>query len=221
LREETLAIQKVKLGPNHPSTLISMHNLANSYGAVGRHADALKLLEETLALRKAQFPPDHRRTLETMWGIAYTLTQLGRGAEAVAVIDDCLRQAAGKLVDPRMVPVLFEMRLRHFEKTKNAKGCQETAQMWEALNRGDAASLYRAGCIRAVTAAVLRAAEKTESSAKAAAAESDRAMAWLQKAAAAGFKDAPRMAKDSDLAALREREDFKKLLAELEAKTKS
>jgi hypothetical protein len=42
-------------------------------------------------------------------------------------------------------------------------------------------------------------------------------MAWLRKAVAAGFKDAGQMAKDSDLDALREREDFKKLMAELAA----
>ena len=50
--------------------------------------------------------------------------------------------------------------------------------------------------------------------------QADLAMAWLHKAVAAGFKDAEHMKKDKDLDALREREDFKKLLAELEAKKK-
>ena len=31
LFEETLALQKAKLGPDHPDTLVSMNNLAGSY----------------------------------------------------------------------------------------------------------------------------------------------------------------------------------------------
>ena len=43
-------------------------------------------------------------------------------------------------------------------------------------------------------------------------------MAWLLKAVTAGFKEAEQMKQDKDLDALRDREDFKKLLAELKAK---
>src|SRR5262249_25126715 len=43
----------------------------------------------------------------------------------------------------------------------------------------------------------------------------DRAMELLRQAVQAGCKDAAYMAKDTDLDPLREREDFKKLLAEL------
>ena len=66
LREETLALQKAKLGPDHPDTLSSMDNLAISYADLGRHADALKLREETLALTKAKLGPDHPDTLLSM-----------------------------------------------------------------------------------------------------------------------------------------------------------
>ena len=44
------------------------------------------------------------------------------------------------------------------------------------------------------------------------------AMEWLKKAVDAGFKDVAQIKKDDDLAALREREDFKKLLTDLEAR---
>ena len=44
----------------------------------------------------------------------------------------------------------------------------------------------------------------------------DRAIELLQKAVKAGYKDAAHMAKDLDLDPLRDRDDFKKLLAELE-----
>ena len=43
----------------------------------------------------------------------------------------------------------------------------------------------------------------------------DRAMECLQKAVKAGYKDHALMTKDTDLDPLREREDFKELLADL------
>ena len=45
-------------------------------------------------------------------------------------------------------------------------------------------------------------------------------MELLHKAVKAGYKDAAHMAKDKDLDALRDREDFKKLVAEMGATTK-
>src|SRR5206468_1994294 len=45
--------------------------------------------------------------------------------------------------------------------------------------------------------------------------QADLAMEWLRKTVTAGFKDAAQIAKDKDLDALRGRDDFKKLLAEL------
>ena len=57
LCEETLALKKAKLGPDHPDTLMSMNNLAGSYAALGRHAEALKLIEETLAHGKPSSAP--------------------------------------------------------------------------------------------------------------------------------------------------------------------
>lgn len=48
----------------------------------------------------------------------------------------------------------------------------------------------------------------------------DRAMELLQKAVATGWRNAAHMAKDTDLDALRDRADFQKLTAALEAKSK-
>jgi tetratricopeptide (TPR) repeat protein len=217
LNEETLVLMRAKLGPDHPDTLQSMNNLAVSYNKLGRHADALKLREETLALRKAKLGPDHPDTLQSMWGLAFSLVKLDRGAEAVPVIDECVRRAAGKPVDPGLIPGVMEVRLRHFEKAKDAPGCRATAEMWENLNRTDADSLYESACMRAVTASVIHATDKSPEAAKQADAEADRAVAWLKQAIAAGYKDAAHMAKDKDLDALRDREGFKKLVAELEA----
>ncbi len=219
LYEETLALQKAKLGPDHSDTLMSMMNLASGYGALGRHPDALKLHEETLALRQANLGPYHPETLLSMWGVADSLVQLNRGAEAVPIIDECVRRAADKVVDPRLLPEVMGLRVQHFEKTKDAAGCRQTAEMWEKLNRADADSLYNAACFRAVTAAVLRGTDlKSVRQPRDADAEAERAMTWLKQAVVGGFKNAAHMKKDKDLDALRQREDFKGLLGELEKK---
>ena len=83
--------------------------------------------------------------------------------------------------------------------------------MWEKLNRTDAGSLYDAACYRAVAAGLylksIRLAEAT--------ADADRAVAWLAKAVAAGFRDRERVQTDDDLAVVRIRPDFQKLVASL------
>src|SRR5262249_20608110 len=146
----------------------------------GRHADALKLCEETLSLRRAKLGPDHPDTLLSMGGVAESLVKLDRGPEAVPVIDDCVQRATGKVVHPHLLPGLMVLRLRLFEKARDAVGCGQPAEMWETLKRADADSLYNAACMRAVTAAVLRAADMSPEGGKQADAEADRAVAWLQ-----------------------------------------
>jgi tetratricopeptide (TPR) repeat protein len=217
LWEKTLALQKAELGPDHPDTLTSMMGLAHSYYKLRRYAEALELSQEALALRKAKLGPDHPDTLLSMWGVAVSLVELHRGGEALPIIDECLQRATGKEVHPRLLPGVMDLRLRHFEKARDAAGCRATAEMWEKLGRTDADSLYKAACYRAVTAGVLRATAKGPDAAKQANAEAERAMAWLRKALAAGYDNVGRIKKDRHLRALRNRKDFKKLLADLQS----
>jgi serine/threonine protein kinase len=218
LFEQTLALRETKLGPEHPDTLKTMHNLANCYHPLGRHAEALKLHEETLALRMTKLGPDHRDTLKSMGAVAESLAKLERSAEAVPIIDECVRRAAGKLCcRSHLLPNVMSTRLRHFEKFRDAAGCRQTAEMWENLKRTDADSLYTAARMRAVTAAVLRAADKSPESAKHVDAEVDRAMTWLKQAAAAGYKDA-HMKQDRDFTALRDQADFSNLVTMLQVR---
>jgi tetratricopeptide (TPR) repeat protein len=212
LYEETLALQKAKIGADHPDTFQTMYNLANSYAALGRHADAFQLGEETLALHKAKLGPAHPRTLASMESVAHSLVQLGRDAEALRIIDALLRQATAKTVAPRLLECVMDLRLRYFQKANDAAGCRQTAEMWERLKRTDAEGLYQAARMRAVTAAVLRATDKSSEGSKRAGAEADRAMAWLKQAVAAGYKNAAHLKQDRDLDALRDRADFVKLV---------
>src|SRR5262249_961658 len=71
--------------------------------------------------------------------------------------------------------------------------------------------------MRAVTAAVLRAAGASAGAASQANAGAERAMGGRRKAIAPGYKEVGRLKKDVDLEALRDRQDFEGLLAGVEA----
>ncbi len=221
LDKKTYEVRKAKLPENHPETLRSMYNLAISYAALGKPEEAQALRLETLARRRKKLGDDHPDTLASMWSVASGFVKLNRGAEAIPLIDECVQRSAGRVVNPRMVPAVIDMRLRHFEKSKDAAGCRATAEMWEALGRNDAASLYRAGLLRAVTASVLAANDSSAAGAKAAEAEAQRAIAWLRRAVAAGFNDADHLKSNRDLVILHGRDDFQKLAAELTARKKN
>ena len=84
-------------GPDHPDTLKSMNNLALSYAALGRDAEALKLHERTLTLRQGKLGPDHADTLKSMNNLANSYADLGRHAEALKLREETLRLRQGKL----------------------------------------------------------------------------------------------------------------------------
>jgi tetratricopeptide (TPR) repeat protein len=222
LLEKALPLQKAQLAPDHTHLRATLVNLADAYTAGGRYAEALKLREEVRARDQIKLGPGHLETLRSTWGVAECLLKLERGAEAVPLIDECVRHVPGTNFPRHLVTDQIDKRLRHFEKCKDASGCRATAETWERFSRTDPDDLYGAARQRAVTAAVVMGDPKTPGAdtTRLAREEADLAMAWLRKAVATGYKNTEQVKKDRDLDALREREDFKKLLADLEAKSK-
>src|SRR5262249_34345387 len=106
-------------------------------------------------------------------------------------------------------------RIHAFARAKDVAGCRATTEMCEKLNPTDPNSLYSTACYHAITATVLQAKTEVPDAASQATAEADLAMAWLQKAIAAGYQDATNIQTDKDLDTLRDRVDFQKLLADL------
>jgi len=217
LHEEALALTKANRGLDHPETLRSMGNVAICLGNLGRHADALRLREETLSLRRAKLGPEHPDTLESMWRVVQSLIALNRGREAVPMIDEFLKRAVDNSVRPGLIPTMIPLRMQQSDKAKDAAGWRAMAEMCERLKPTDWQTLYNLACIRAITAAAIRSSDKSETAAKDVNAEADRAIAWLKQAISAGFTDIGKMKRDKDLDALRDREDFQKLLTNLEA----
>jgi serine/threonine protein kinase/tetratricopeptide (TPR) repeat protein len=220
LRQDTLALRKSKLGPDHHDTLASMHNLAISYEALGLHAEALQVRQDTLALQNAKLGPDHPDTLTNMYNLANSYAALGRQREALRLKEETLALRKAKLGTDHPDTLLSRLSVASGltelgRGAEAAADCLSAAEAWEKLVTSDGNSMYNAACFRAVSAAALRAADQSPSARRQADAESDRALAWLERAIAAGFRDAAAMAEDHDLDALRHRADFKELLARL------
>jgi hypothetical protein len=89
-----------------------------------------------------------------------------------------------------------------------AEAVAEVAELTKNPN-GRAGQWYNCACVYSLASTKIEGKKKEYA---------DRAMELLQKAVKAGWNDAEHTAKDTDLAPLRDREDFKKLLADLEKK---
>jgi tetratricopeptide (TPR) repeat protein len=79
---QVLETEKMVLGPDHPSTLVSMANLASIYWNQGRWNEAEKLEVQVMEIRKAVLGIEHPDTLTSMANLASTYHIQGRWDEA-------------------------------------------------------------------------------------------------------------------------------------------
>jgi tetratricopeptide (TPR) repeat protein len=145
---------------------------------------------------------------------ATALDHLGRHDEATSDWELALKLDDGSNT--------LNFRLRISRNKKDAAGCLATAAEYEARKPTGPGAMYDAACNRAVCAAVIPQDPKTPAAdaARLAKEQADLAMDWLRKAVTAGFRDVEHLKRDKDLDVLREREDFKKLISDLQAKRK-
>jgi tetratricopeptide (TPR) repeat protein len=216
----TVTAHAVSLGGTYCNFGIWVREGGQPDAALAWYQKAIATLEPLVA--KEPRPVDARFFLRNShFARATALDDLGRHAEATRDWERSLELEESR--DKEFFrSKLAESRLRMFCNKKDAAGCLRAAAEYEALNRIDAGRLYNAACHRAICAAVISEDPKTPAAdaARLTREQADLAMAWLHKAVAAGFTDAEQIKQDKDLDALREREDFKKLLAELPAKKK-
>ncbi len=217
LQNESLALRKATLGVDHTGTLDSMSDLANSYEDLGRHAEALKLREETLALRMAKTGANHPDTLLVMNNLANSYNAVGRHGDALKLHTETLAHRKAVL-GPDHPDTLLSM--NNLANTYYYLGRQsdaltlykETLELQKSKlgpsHPDTLVTMYNIACNQAVL--VPKSADRDK--------QADLAMDWLSRAVSAGFKDVAQISKDSDLDALRNRADFKKLLADLEVK---
>jgi hypothetical protein len=182
---------------------------------LGYHDKAIELRKDVLEAVKRVVPPDNWLTLHSMVELARDYTTLNRLPEARLLLDEVLDKAQKRPgIAPRQVVFAIGQRVRDYQKTGGdfAK-FRALTELLDKAGPTDPLDLYNAACYQAVIAS-MEAKAKAPDAAHLAGEDADKAMAWLTKMVAAGYPADIR--KDADLEFLRNREDFKKLLAELE-----
>jgi len=184
--------------------------------------EALKLREETLQLRIADLGPDHPDKLPSMNTLAESYAALGRHAEALKLHEETLQLRKAKL-GPDYPDTLTSMNNlascyaalgRHADALKLYEEALELSK-----RRADhfimPSFMYNIACTHAQM--IPKSKNPTH--------QGDLAMDWLKKSvfAHAIVPDSmiEMMKKDESLDPLRGREDFKKLMADLEAEKKA
>jgi tetratricopeptide (TPR) repeat protein len=85
------------LGPDHPETLTSVHELALAYRLAGKYDKALPLLEETLAALKARLGPEHPRTLAVVSDLGLVYQAMGQLDKALPLLEMVLEKMRLKM----------------------------------------------------------------------------------------------------------------------------
>ncbi|OCL04768.1 hypothetical protein AOQ84DRAFT_300209, partial [Glonium stellatum] len=80
------------LGPEHPSTLTSMANLASTYRKKGRWDEAEELQAKELKICSRVLGPEHPDTLTSMANLAFIWKGQDRAMEAISLMKECVQR---------------------------------------------------------------------------------------------------------------------------------
>ncbi len=201
----------VRRYPAVPAYQITLAAVLNNYGhllenpgeSLVWYDQAIEILQPLLA-KESRDVAVRQYLRNCHWNRGIAKGQLGKHAEVLKDWDRAIElsppQAQRNMRASRAIPRVASGMV--------AEGVADAAELTKSGD-WDSDQWYNFACVYSLASVKL--ADKKQEYA-------DRAMELLAKAVKAGFKDADQMKTDSDLAPLREREDFKKLLADLEAK---
>jgi len=223
LLNETVQHRQRRL-QSQPGNRLEQSFLAWTHGQMGeaeqarcRLAAAVKAYERSLELF-TELEQDgalkHPFFREKMDEYRQRLALCRKAERAVKDLDFALQQPAAE------VPQLLRMRVRYLLKEQKLPAAVETAAKMKERAGDQAASLYDAACLYALCAGAAKSPSPPAPLPEGARREklADEAMRLLQQAVAKGYKNIDHLKKDDDLKALREREDYQKLVKELEEK---
>jgi eukaryotic-like serine/threonine-protein kinase len=241
--QKALAMRQ-KLADANPTVLQFLRDVAESLGAIGslfaaagKDGEAIEYYtrEETilqkLATAESALPGDRNGLAICQTNVADLLRKLGRRVEARAACERALALQEPLIQELPQIPDyrggLAATCLRTGQVQCDARDLAAAAATWRraiALYEGlkspyDEQIFFRACCHAGLSELGNRPGSGV--SAEEGRAETDRAVSWLRKAVTAGYSNPDAFRIESALDPLRGREDFKKLVAELEMKAKA
>jgi len=133
--ETARALYTAHRGADDPNTLECANNLANSYAALGRHDEALKLRREVFERRQNASDPNDLGVLESKNDLAISLDAAGKYDEALKLREEALERTR-EIVGPDDVATLRCM--------------NNLAISYATVGRHSAAMLFREEALTAV-----------------------------------------------------------------------
>jgi serine/threonine-protein kinase len=207
----------------HGSTYHELGQLAGGLGnqqqALAEFDKAIPLLEKALKTEKVKqlIAFERQWLLECHWGRANALIRLQRFTDAAVACDRALELVSGRAGDSIRI-------MRAFARIRAGEHTRPVAETEELVGQKgvSGAILYDAACILSLASTAANKDEKLKAEERKALAEryATRAVVLLTRTKTAGFfKNADNVAhmkKDTDLDPLRQRDDYKQFLRELE-----
>ena len=216
------------LARDHPSVGVYLsdlaiihNNIGNLRSDAGRQAEALESHRRALAIRE-RLVRDHPSLHYYQSNLGCTLYNLaagemdqGRWRQAQELLDraiECQRAALAVMPDHPFYQQVFKLHLINLVKVHRAlnhpaEALRATREL-AALPRGNSSDFYNVACALALTVPLVRGEEQQEALAA-------EAVQTLKDAMAAGWNNAAKTSSDPDLISLRDRDDFRRLLADL------
>ena len=218
--QESLALAHPSLGV-YQSELATIHdNIGNLQAAAGKQAEALDSHRRALAIQERlvrDHPSVHFYQGElgtTLYNMAGDEIAQGRWQEALECLNRaiaCQRAAIALMPHHPVYQQVFKldlMRLVQAHKALNHPAeVLRAARELAALPRGNSSDLYNVACALAITVSLTPGEQRQ--------ALATEAVQALKQAIAAGWNDAGLASRDPDLASLRDRDDYRRLVAEL------
>jgi serine/threonine-protein kinase len=231
---------RVKLAAANPDVLLYQTDLQNSYDETGLTLRALGRLPEAEAAFQgavrvneglaAKYPKVARHLsnlADSSHNLGDLLMQAGKPAESLAAHERAVASRQ-KVADANPTVPRFQRALagsvrklgiaqqRGGRPAEAVASFRRAVALIEPLPSPGPDDLYALACYQALLGgAAVEGSGLTAAETRTAA---DGAMATLRRAVATGYRDVPHMRTDTDLDALRKREDFQKLMKDLEAK---
>ncbi|PVF95584.1 TPR-like protein [Serendipita vermifera] len=132
-----LEIQTRELGEDHPDTLNTMSNLANSYAKVGNQREMMELHERVLRSRRSLLGEEHRSTVTSMAHLAVAYHQAGKTQQAVELEEKALPLAIASFGEehPAVLTSMSNLAAMYSELGRDKEAVQLNEKIWGIRKR--------------------------------------------------------------------------------------